>query len=679
MKNILSSIAVVAFLFLTSCSEPEKKETEVKPDEVSVGELTDLWTLDSKNNQIDYSVKAPHVDHIEFSGLMVAGIIRYGSDEDGQLVLKKKVVWPMLRTIPNDTHASLIHDFDETVNAKIKINGEEITQEKPYNISFNGILSITSKTDKNIDITRVLSPSTRKPAIVEYITLENKSDKDVKVTIPEVDYRYKTKKEESVYGVYTIKTYNDNFGVYTLKAGEQLSYAQVYMATKRGQNYSIDVLEELQNRGAFVKSLNESLVFESPEKNIDQMFAFAKLRATESIFATKGGLMHAPGGSRYYAAIWANDEAEYVNPFYPFLGNANGNESAINSFRHFARFMNDEFKPIPSSIVAEGDDFWNGAGDRGDAAMISYGASRFALEYGDVEVAKSLLPLIKWCITFSEKKITPEGVIASDSDELEGRFPAGKINLTTNMLAYSAYLSSADLLDAIGQETDLAKSYREKAAALREASEKYFGAKVQGFDTYRYYEGNDVLRSWICMPLTVGIFDRKEETLKALLSDYLWTKDGILTEAGSKTFWDRSTLYAFRGIFKAGETDTAMRYFKYYTQKHLLGDHVPYAVEAWPEGDQRHLSAESGLYARVIIEGLFGIEPTGFKSFKMKPVLPSSWDFMNLKHIKAFKSNFNIEVTRKGDAYKVVVTNQGKEVYNQNWDGKSEIVIDLGK
>jgi cellobiose phosphorylase len=110
-----------------------------------------------------------------------------------------------------------------------------------------------------------------------------------------------------------------------------------------------------------------------------------------------------------------------------------------------------------------------------------------------------------------------------------------------------------------------------------------------------------------------------------------------------------------------------------------LGDHVPYAVEAWPEGDQRHLSAESGLYARVIIEGLFGIEPTGFKSFKMKPVLPSSWDFMNLKHIKAFKSDFNIEVTRKGDAYKVVVTNQGKDVYNQNWDGKSEILIDLGK
>lgn len=41
--------------------------------------------------------------------------------------------------------------------------------------------------------------------------------------------------------------------------------------------------------------------------------------------------------------------------------------------------MNNEWKPIPSSIVAEGLDIWNGVGDRGDAAMIAYGASRYLL------------------------------------------------------------------------------------------------------------------------------------------------------------------------------------------------------------------------------------------------------------------------------------------------------------
>ena len=65
------------------------------------------------------------------------------------------------------------------------------------------------------------------------------------------------------------------------------------------------------------------------------------------------------------------------------LGYDIGNRSALNAFRHFARFMNAEYRPIPSSIIAEGDDIWNGAGDRGDAAMIAYGAARYALARGE--------------------------------------------------------------------------------------------------------------------------------------------------------------------------------------------------------------------------------------------------------------------------------------------------------
>lgn len=84
--------------------------------------------------------------------------------------------------------------------------------------------------------------------------------------------------------------------------------------------------------------------------------------------------MHGPGRESYYAAIWANDQAEYINSFFPFVGYQYGNESALNSFKHFARYMNDEWKPIPSSIIAEGDGYWNGASDRGDAAMIAYSA-----------------------------------------------------------------------------------------------------------------------------------------------------------------------------------------------------------------------------------------------------------------------------------------------------------------
>ena len=70
--------------------------------------------------------------------------------------------------------------------------------------------------------------------------------------------------------------------------------------------------------------------------------------------------------------------------------------------------------------------------------------------------------------------------------------------------------------------------------------------------------------------------------------------------------------------------------------RRLLGDHVPYAVEAWPEGNQRHLSAESALYCRVVTEGIFGFRPTGLNSFTITPQLPASWNEMSLKNIVAF-------------------------------------------
>lgn len=153
--------------------------------------------------------------------------------------------------------------------------------------------------------------------------------------------------------------------------------------------------------------------------------------------------------------------------------------------------------------------------------------------------------------------------------------------------------------------------YARQARKLRKDIERYFGAEVEGFRTYRYYDGNDVLRSWICIPLTVGIYDRAEGTVDALFSPRLWTDNGLLTEAGDKTYWDRSTLYALRGVFACGETERALEYLRYYSRNRLLGEHVPYPIEAWPEGNQRHLSAESGLYCRIFTEGLFGIRPTG--------------------------------------------------------------------
>jgi hypothetical protein len=454
-------------------------------------------------------------------------------------------------------------------------------------------------------------------------------------------------------------------------------YAGFKAYSNNQQIPAIDFEKELDARRALISELWSNLVLHSPDPIINTMFAFAKIRGSESIYKTKGGYMHGPGGESYYAAIWANDQAEYINPFFPFLGYDIGNQSAYNSFKHFARFMNDEYNPIPSSIIAEGLDYWNGAGDRGDGAMIAYGVGRYALAKGDIQEALDLWPLLEWCLEYCRRNLNEEGVVISDSDELENRFPAGEANLATSCLYYDALLSAAILGKELGKPASQLRSYKKQAEVLNEAIEKYFGGTVEGFNTYKYYKENDVLRSWICIPLTVGIYNRKEETIKALFSPRLWTKNGLLTQAGSETFWDRSTLYALRGVLACGETEKGMDYLKYYSSQRLLGEHVPYAIEAWPEGNQRHLSAESGLYCRIITEGLFGIKPTGFRSFNCKPNLPADWNYMSLKHIKAFGNDFDIDVIRQKDTIKVALISQGNVVDEKFWNGIDELKFNL--
>jgi hypothetical protein len=596
--------------------------------------------------------------------------------------------------------------------------------------------------------------------------------------------------------------------------------------------------------------------------------------------------MHAPGGSRYYAAIWANDQAEYANPFFPFLGNHAGNESAINSFRHFARFMNDAYKPIPSSIIAEGLDYWNGAGDRGDMAMIAYGATRFALAHGDKSTAKELWPLIEWCLEYLKRKINSDGVVTSDSDELEGRFAAGNANLNTSSLYYDALISAVILGKELQIDSSTLNTYQNQANQLKSNIEKYFGATMNGYQTYRYFKGNDFLRAWIATPLTVNIFNRSKGTIDALFSKHLWTDDGLASQASIKqwkasvksfikihtlqerdnrsqkaiakvfenpifnqssyaspryrdakwkqvllpgayetifkgkeptdgvywfrkkvnisdtskdyilkingsiddsakifvngkpvgisiwnltknefsvpksilkkgtniiailaidrrgpggilgditlsnnsdnkislngnwkykffgftrnyqylikstkrikkvlnnqeklksifqdenvtTFWDRATLYALRGVFAAGETKKAMEFFQFYSKRRLLGEHVPYPVEAYPEGNQRHLSAESALYCRVVTEGLFGIRPTGFNSFTFTPKLPENWNYMKLKNIKAFNSDFTISLKRNGNLINVQILDSNKTVHQSSVKNGATLTIQL--
>ena len=632
---------------------------------------SNTWQLNADKGivwQINNNTQLPHNDHMAMSGLSVDMILEWNIDSVGKFHSNPIIRWPMLRTIPDDTHASLQRKFSDNKIPVPLINGQKIVDEKTNSIEIHGVLKVNSSYGEGIESERIIFPSVHSQVIIDLYKLINTSNERIEVQIPKWNTEEYTNPEDGLYGQYIIEQRLIGEGYYTLAPDESIEYSITRSARKATDTpYFGYPKAEYVARKEFINECENKLILETPDTVLNTLFSFSKIRAAESIFSTRGGLMHGPGGyNKYLAAIWANDQAEYVNPFFPFLGIVAGNESAMNSYRHFAIYINSDFKPIPSSIIAEGRSMWNGAGDRGDMAMIAYGAARFALASGNKEWGNELWPLIRWCIEYCNKNKTKEGVIASDTDELEGRFPAGEANLSTSSLYYDALISTALLAHELGKSKDIIKRYNRQAKEIRIAIANYFEAEVEEFDTYQYYQGNDVLRSWICIPLTVGIYDKAEGTVDALFSPRLWTESGLLTQAETHTVWDRSTLYALRGIIASGYVNDGIDKLISFSNTRLLGDHVPYVIEAYPEYNQSHLSAESGLYCRIFIEGLFGIRPTGLHSFECTPQLPNEWNNMSLRNIHAFGLKWDMEITRGGDLVMVVIKDAANKIVYSN-------------
>ena len=624
----------------------------------------DRWQLSESPDGIQWDVaddaRLPHADHFEMSGRRVSVIVRYAVDANRNLSLTRDIIWPTLRLREGDVRGYLRRRYPDDFSPTFRIDGQPVPLGPLHSVSIrDGTIAFFYKLQEGEELLllRTLFPSPTKSAVLETWTVINLSNASVHVSaaLPATHEEVR-----GVYGPYVLEQWLDGPDTAEIRIADLAVWTTVFSA-RRATDARITLQSKVKEaeRTAFAKRLMTSaahLHLTTPDPVINTAFAFAKLRAAESLFETQMGLVHSPGGGSYYGGVWANDQAEYSGPLFAFLNDEAANEAALNAYRIFAQAMTSEYKAVPSSFEVEGTVAWSGAGDRGDAAMIAGGASRFALAHGDQAVAEEIWPIVQWCLEFCRRKTNALGIVESDSDELEGRFPTGDANLSTSCLAYDGLRRGADLARTLGKLSE-ASEYDRRADALADAIERYFGATIEGFPTYRYYDGNTTLRSWICLPL---VFDlargaRKQGTIDALFSPRLWTQDGLATESGDTVFWDRSTLYALRGVFRAGATETAFAYLSTYTRRRLLGEHVPYPVEAHPEGGQAHLSAESALYCRIFVEGMLGITPTGLRSFALAPYLPEEWPQIELQ-MTAFGHALTISVLRKdGDILHVVV------------------------
>ncbi len=632
-----------------------------------------IWEIENKSLVWRVKKGRTHFDDIEMSGLFADFWVKYGVNADGTLTLEYKCYFPTLRTIPNNTHATYCFAINQEERPYIVKDGFRVL-EYPKEFRFDGVLTIVCDTDAGFSTERKIFPASESKECIELITVNAKEEIELTLSTQSGhihSYGRGTK------GVYVSRICTDACDGMWLEENSKITFGIYYSSLLANETALIpDGREELKKREKRVAELCDgSLVLKSGNEELDTMMRLAKLRAGESIFETLTGKYHSPGGHAYYAAIWCNDEIEYAGPHFAMTADKIAVEASLNAYKAYIPFMSESFTRLPSSIIAEGLDIWEGAGDRGDAAMYLYGASLFCLYLGNRDIAHQLWGAIKWCAEYCERKKTPEGVIGSDSDELEGRFPTDRYaNLSTSSLCYGGLINAAKLARSLG-EAEAARLYEERAKALEAAIDRYFGATLHGFKTYRYSKGFDTLRAWICLPLCMGISTRAKETLDAMLSSYLWTEEGMLTcerseENTSDTIWDRSTLYGIKCAFLAGAGSRMIKPLSDYCRKRLVCDRVPYAVEAYPEGGKRHLSGESALFARVITEGIFGIAPESLDSFSFIADIPDGIEEISLDKILICNACFDISINKNG----FTVFKNGSIVLEGKTEGQRVIV-----
>lgn len=607
------------------------------------------WNVLNDGTGIEWRVKddarLPHGDHMEMDGLRTALLLSYEVSADRELKLSPTLLWPSLRLpLPGCSNA-LTFAVSPSSRPRLEINGSPV-RELAERISFDGVWKSETRCSESVRLARSIFPSVEGFAAYEAIEVFNGGPDAVRVRLASAfaPLRQKGVKGEYEYGIAVLPTGDVRIG-----PGKKAKFGVRYGAGVESHGKeAFDAFRELAARRKRIEELVSPVVLESGYPELDVAFRLAKFRAGEGVFKLDCGLVHSPGGGKFYGGFWLNDNIEYIGPWFALTGDKTEQAAFLNSCKMVMEKMKPDYSKIPSAIIAEGTKAWD-VKERGDAAMFAVGAARFALMSGRKDWARRLMPGIDWSLEFCRRQLLPEGVVASQYDELEGRYSCGKANLNTSCMYYEALETASMLQRALGN-AEKADEYAARAARVPPAIERYFGAELHGFKTYRYHEGCEKLRAWTAAPLCVGIGERAGDTMRAMFSPRIWTGVDMLTEEGDrrKVVWDRSLLHAFRGFFVCALAADAMPNFLAYTRNRLLGEHVPYAIEQWPARKGAHLAAEGALYCRIFTEGLFGLTPVGLGRFEARGRLPKGWKPMALRNVRLGDRVVDVEMDESG-------------------------------
>ncbi|MEI7956552.1 MAG: hypothetical protein WCJ66_15405 [Verrucomicrobiota bacterium] len=559
-----------------------------------------------------------------------------------------------VRSEANNRQKKLLQESGRAADPQLSVNERVVPCLVPTSATFDGMLTLTYPTSEGLAVTRSVYPSMSEAAVIDEWQLRNTSDKPLTLKVPPI-----TKVDAVDEQVEIIRSCA---GVESIAVNPGGTASFVSSMTAHLTSTPIPVLNSTaahnERRAVADAAWHGPGRLETPDPQLNLAFTLQKFHVLECPMETLQGIITHNGSLIYAPGVWANDPVEYSSPLFPFFGDAGLNRAGMNMYRIWQNHcIQHGIVPFPGSF--EGPALILTQKERGDDAMVLYGLSKFLLFQGDRAAAAELWPLIEFSAASVLSHTTPDAIVASQTDEMEDRYPTGKANLSTSALAYAGYRQAAHLAKALDKPA--AADFNQRADALRKGIEAYFGAEIEGFHTYRYYKDNTTLRGWILLPLAMGISERKDGTVAALLSNKLWPNrmDGadILAESTRPTEWGRETYYALRTLFKAGQTEVALDLTQRVVQTQIFGCKGPY-----PDEDAIDMLCPGSLYPRVFTEGLFGIVPTGLDSFECTPWLPKAWPRMALRDLRAFGHTWDLLVERDGDQQRVTVTSAGKTV-----------------
>ena len=199
------------------------------------------WALDPDGNAIEWKVDSSsygHTDHIEMAGKQIATVLRYGINNDGSFGIDKSLVFPMLRTIPNDTHASFQRRVTHDIVKDLAI-GRNPMKEKVKSIRIaDGCLEVESHLNGNrmgeLQLIRRYFPSTDNRGFIELYTAKNIGNNAVELEIPSIDMRLTTNAAEGIDAPFTVHVTSAGKGGVALAPGESVDFSVINTAHHSG-------------------------------------------------------------------------------------------------------------------------------------------------------------------------------------------------------------------------------------------------------------------------------------------------------------------------------------------------------------------------------------------------------------------------------------------------------------